>query len=140
MVGLGCGARSYTRELHYSSEYAVRAPGVRAIIAEYVARPDEAFGRADHGFRLDEDERRRRYVLQSLLTSDGLDLGAYRNRFGSDARDDLPELAALEPRGLAAPAPGRLRLTDAGVERSDVIGPWLYSRRVRDLMGGYEWR
>ena len=25
MVGLGCGARSYTRSLHYSNEYAVNA-------------------------------------------------------------------------------------------------------------------
>ncbi len=37
MVGLGCGARSYTRGLHYSSEYAVGASGVRAILRDYVA-------------------------------------------------------------------------------------------------------
>src|SRR5262249_2986370 len=32
MVGLGCGARSYTRGLHYSTEYAVRGRGVREIL------------------------------------------------------------------------------------------------------------
>jgi oxygen-independent coproporphyrinogen-3 oxidase len=41
MLGLGCGARSYTRGLHYASEYAVGARGVRGILADYVARPEE---------------------------------------------------------------------------------------------------
>ena len=52
MVGVGCGARSYTRALHYTTEYAVRARGIREILADYVARPDEAFERADYGFHL----------------------------------------------------------------------------------------
>jgi len=38
MVGLGCGARSYTRALHYSGEYAVGATGVREILAAYIAK------------------------------------------------------------------------------------------------------
>jgi oxygen-independent coproporphyrinogen-3 oxidase len=67
MVGLGCGARSYTRGLHYATEYAVGAPGVKAILAEYVARPAEAFDAAEYGCALDEEEQRRRYVIQSLL-------------------------------------------------------------------------
>jgi oxygen-independent coproporphyrinogen-3 oxidase len=137
MVGLGCGARSYTRSVHYSGRYAVRAAGVREILAEYVARPAENFAVADHGFRLDAGEQRRRYVLQSLLQAEGLSLPAYRRRFGTDALDDLPQLAELEPRGLARAEGDRLALTDAGLERSDAIGPWLYSPAVRALMEAY---
>jgi oxygen-independent coproporphyrinogen-3 oxidase len=140
MVGLGCGARSYTRSLHYATAYAVRGGGVREIIADYLARPDEAFDHADHGFRLDAEEQRRRFVIQSLLSHEGLDAAAYGRRFGASAWDDLPELAELEPLGLAARRDGRLCLTEEGVERSDTIGPWLYSAKVRDLMRDHVWR
>jgi oxygen-independent coproporphyrinogen-3 oxidase len=140
MVGVGCGARSYTRALHYATEYAVRAPGIREILADYVARPDEAFDHADYGLRLGPEEQRRRYAIQSLLSGEGLVLAAYRRRFGTEVFDDLPELAELPPLGLARRDPERLRLTEAGIERSDVLGPWLYSEAVRNLMGEYAWR
>jgi oxygen-independent coproporphyrinogen-3 oxidase len=139
MVGLGCGARSYTRAVHYSGAYAVRARGVRDLIADYVARPAESFAAVDHGFRLDGDEQRRRFVLLTLLQQPGLPLGEYHRRFGSDALDDLPQLADLEPRGLAVREGDTLSLTDAGLERSDVLGPWLYSAAVRQRMEGYQW-
>ena len=35
MVGLGCGARSYTRGLQYATEYAVGATGVRQVVEAY---------------------------------------------------------------------------------------------------------
>jgi oxygen-independent coproporphyrinogen-3 oxidase len=140
MVGLGCGARSYTRALHYSSEYAVGARGVREILAAFVARPEEAFAVADYGFRLDSGEQRRRYVLQSLLCQEGLDFTAYTRRFGPDVLEDLPCLAELAPRGLAERVENRLCLTAAGLEFSDALGPWLYSEQVRERMDGYTWR
>ena len=140
MVGLGCGARSYTARLHYASEYAVGARGVGEIIADYAARPAASFDRADFGIALTPEDRRRRHAIQSLLAPEGLDAAGYARRFGTDATADLPELAELEPLGLAATADGTLRLTDAGLERADAIGPWLYSARVRSLMEDYSWR
>jgi oxygen-independent coproporphyrinogen-3 oxidase len=140
MVGLGCGARSYTRGLHYSREYAVGAAAIRTILADYCARPTAAFRAADYGFHLDKDEQRRRYVVQSLLQVPGLSLAQYRQRFESDVFADLPELEELNVHGLAVMSPDRLQLTPAGLERSDVIGPWLYSRRVVELMNQYERR
>jgi oxygen-independent coproporphyrinogen-3 oxidase len=138
MVGLGCGARSYTRGLHYSREYAVGAAPIRAILADYVASPSASFRFADYGFRLDAHEQRRRYVIQSLLQAMGLSLGQYRIRFGTDALADLPELDDLEKNALAERTADRLRLTAAGLERSDVIGPWLYSQHVLALTDSYE--
>jgi oxygen-independent coproporphyrinogen III oxidase len=140
MVGLGCGARSYTGALHYGWEYAVGGRGVRAILDDYVARTDHDFDRVDFGYRLDEEDRRRRHVIQSLLSGEGLDDGDYLGRFGTDPFDDLPELAVLEEWGLAIRAADRLSLTESGLERSDAIGPWLYSEQVRRLMEDYSWR
>ncbi|HEY1379149.1 MAG TPA: STM4012 family radical SAM protein [Gemmataceae bacterium] len=140
MVGLGCGARSYTRRVHYGDEYAVRPAGVRDIIAAYIDRPAGRFALAAHGFHLDGDEQRRRYVLLTLLQADGLPLDRYESRFGTDALADLPELAELEPLGLARHDGDRLVLTAAGLERSDAIGPWLHSPAVRARMEGYSWR
>jgi oxygen-independent coproporphyrinogen-3 oxidase len=140
MVGLGCGARSYTHALHYSSEYAVGSQGVRAILADYVARPDADFAVAAYGHRLAPDDQRRRYVIQSLGPAEGLSFAEYRARFGGDALADLPQLAELPALGLAAQTADRLALTPAGMERADAIGPWLYSDRVQALMEAYELR
>ncbi|QSQ27481.1 STM4012 family radical SAM protein [Pyxidicoccus parkwayensis] len=139
MVGLGCGARSYTGSVHYSSEYAVGSREVRSIIAAYSERTEASFGEVGYGIRLDSDERRRRYMLLSLL-AEGVDLEAYRQRFCTDVLADFPELLELETHGLGRRVDGVLKLTDAGVERSDLIGPWLHSERVRDMMQEYAWR
>jgi oxygen-independent coproporphyrinogen-3 oxidase len=138
MIGLGCGARSYTRGVHYSSEWAVGARGVREIIDRWIDRPDEAFAVADHGFVLDGDEQRRRWLILSLLADEGADLAAYRRRFARDLADDFPELAELAARGLAGLAGGALRLTPEGLARADAIGPWLGSAAVRRRMAEYE--
>ncbi|AGC44669.1 coproporphyrinogen III oxidase [Myxococcus stipitatus DSM 14675] len=139
MVGLGCGARSYTGRVHYSSEYAVGSREVRSIIASYSERTSESFGEVGYGFRLSGEERRRRHMLLSLL-ADGVDFAAYRERFCSDVLEDFPELLELEAHGLARREGVGLVLTAAGVERSDLIGPWLHSEGVRALSEEYAWR
>lgn len=137
MVGLGCGARSYTRTLQYSARYAVTPAGVRSILADFSQRTPEQFAWADYGFELDQDEQHRRYVALTLLNQSGLPLDEYQSRFGSDAFIDLPQLQELEPLGLAVQEGNRLRLTSSGLERSDSIGPWLYSERVSGLMESF---
>ena len=140
MVGLGCGARSYTRALHYSSEYAVGATGVRAILKDYIARPAAAFDMADYGTWLDLEDQRRRYLIQSLLQVPGLSLADYRDRFRTEALADFPELNELPEHGLAALSETELRLTAAGLERSDTLGPWLYAAEVSERMKEFELR
>ncbi|GAA2898355.1 coproporphyrinogen III oxidase [Actinoplanes cyaneus] len=135
MIGLGCGARSYTRDLHYSFDYAVGVSEVRAVLDDYLSRPSTDFAYAEVGFALDAFEQRRRWLIKSLLRAEGLDPSAYRERFGSAAESDFPQLTTLVDNGLAEP--GGLRLTPAGLERSDAIGPWLTSGAVREAMAGY---
>lgn len=137
MVGLGCGARSYTGDLHYSFEYAVHATEVRAIIDDYVRTED--FTRARVGFAMTGDERRRRHLLQSLLQAEGLDRRAYRDRFGTDALDDF-DLSPFARRGWLEETPDALALTPEGLAYSDAIGPALFSPGVRALMDTYRVR
>jgi len=140
MLGLGVGARSYTERVHYSTEYAVGAAGVREIIGAYSARSDDDFSVIDYGAELDESERRRRHVILSILNSDGLDFAGYERRFSSTPEDDVPELLALEAARLATKVGEVMVLTEAGFERADAIGPWLQSPRVQSLMGSYQLR
>jgi oxygen-independent coproporphyrinogen-3 oxidase len=138
MIGLGCGARSYTSRLHYSFDYAVTMGQIRGIIDDYTVTED--FGRAVVGRRVDEDEARRRYLLQSLLQAWGLPVADYRRQFGTDPYDDFPvELGRLASRGwLADAGAGLVRLSAEGLAYSDAIGPEFFSPAVRAAMAAYE--
>ncbi|SPT49593.1 STM4012 family radical SAM protein [Actinomadura madurae] len=139
MVGLGCGARSYTSRLHYSFEYAVGAGQVRSIIDDYVRETD--FTTARVGFEVDDEERRRRHLIQSLLQAEGMDRDAYRARFGSDPLDDFPaDLKSFADREWLETSESTVRLTPEGLAYSDAIGPALFSSRVQALMDSYEAR
>jgi oxygen-independent coproporphyrinogen-3 oxidase len=134
MVGLGCGARSYTTDLHYSFDYAVGVGPVRAIIDDYVRRPASDFDHAEVGYHLDEAEQRRRWLVKSLLRSEGLAPADYAARFGTPLGADFPELGELAERGWLEHGADLVALTAAGMERADAIGPWLVSDAVRSAM------
>lgn len=116
LLGLGCGARSYTRELHYSTPYAVGSSGVGRILREYNETTD--FTRARFGYRLDANEQRRRSAVLSLLSEAGWQPDAFaefRDLVGSEEIRDG-------------------RLTALGLERADQIGPRFFSERVRQAL------
>ncbi|MBG0850512.1 STM4012 family radical SAM protein [Streptomyces spinoverrucosus] len=137
MIGLGCGARSYTAGLHYSFDYAVGMHEIRAIIDDYVHTTD--FSHAEVGYEMDTHEARRRHLLQSLLQAEGLPLDAYRARFGVAPADDFgPALERFADRGWLADDSTTLRLTPEGLAHSDAIGPALFSPAVRAAMAAYE--
>jgi oxygen-independent coproporphyrinogen-3 oxidase len=138
MVGLGPGARSYTRWLHYSTEYAVGQTGVRRIIEDFNGRNPGHHARADYGIRLDASEDKLRYVIKSLLRAEGVSLPAYAERFDGSPLVDFPHLQELFDLGLATGTADWLRLNDEGLTWSDTIGPWLYSDAVTERMSAYE--
>jgi len=138
MIGLGCGARSYTNSLHYSNEYAVGAKGISEILQAYIQTPDELFEYAHYGFQLDAEEQRRRYILLSLLSDEGLNFVNYRQRFASEVDADFPKLAELLSLNLAIKDEDSFHLTEFGIERSDTIGAWLFSKKVQELIEVYE--
>ncbi|MFE7481190.1 STM4012 family radical SAM protein [Streptomyces sp. NPDC057552] len=139
MIGLGCGARSYTSALHYSFDYAVDMREIRSIVDSFTATED--FSRAEVGRYVDAAETRRRHLLQSVLQAAGLPVADYRARFGTDPWADFPaELAEFAARGwLDTRAPdGVLRLSPLGLAHSDALGPALFSPGVRAAMAAYE--
>jgi oxygen-independent coproporphyrinogen-3 oxidase len=137
MIGIGAGARSYASALHYSTEWAVSFAGVKEIIRNYIETPRQRFAFAEYGIALSLAEQQRRYVVKSILRRDGLDLAAYRSRFGSDPREDFDELRQLVEAGCLVHADGCLLPTPVGFENSDAIGPWLYSTTVVERMNAF---
>jgi oxygen-independent coproporphyrinogen III oxidase len=140
MVGLGCGARSYTRQTHYSRDYAVRPKPVKAILQDYITADRDDFRLAHHGFELNLDEQRRRYLLYSLFTRPGTSLPAYQHRFGTTPTSDYPELLTWLERGWLTLTEGLLSPTETGLELSDALGPRLFSDAVRTRMAEYDHR
>lgn len=138
MIGLGCGARSYTRSLHYSSEYAVGRAATAEIIEAYVGATDADFALVTHGFELDLTEQQRRYIVKSILRVDGLDLDAYSARFGSEATLDHPLLERLMETDHLARHHGVVGPTPLGLAWSDAIGPAFASTTVRAAMDEIE--
>ena len=137
MVGLGCGARSYTRSIHYSNDYAVNSKEIKGILATYIDSDDAAFTATNYGFELSREEQQRRFILLSLLSDEGLDLDEYGDRFQSDVMMDFPELEVFQRLDWVERSPSRLSLTSLGLECSDVIGPALFSKKVNELMASY---
>ncbi|MCW3794982.1 STM4012 family radical SAM protein [Paenibacillus sp. LS1] len=136
MVGLGCGARSYTSEVHYASKYGVSYKATQSIIADYVAT--ERYDVADYGIVLSREEQRRRFILKALLHREGLTLSDYHQRFGTDVMSDYVWLTELLTEGMAQLENDEgkqiLRLTEEGLGYSDAIGDWLISAEVREQM------
>ncbi|HEY9060512.1 MAG TPA: STM4012 family radical SAM protein [Pseudobacteroides sp.] len=139
MIGLGCGARSYTKNVHYSYEYGVSHGVVKGIIESYIGT--KSYKYADFGFILNEEEQKRRFVLKSLLYKDGIDYYKYKELFSSRVMDDFTELSCLVELGYAkqynSDDKSVLKLTEEGLALSDSIGPWLMSQKVRDRMERY---
>lgn len=138
MLGLGAGARSYTNRVHYSTEYAVARGSVLAILQSYCEAAADSFRAAWFGAALDREEQARRYVLKSILRTEGLDGQRFKARFDTDPLTEFWELRELLAGGCLATSAGRLVPTDKGLELSDAIGPWLYSQAVLSRMKAYE--
>ncbi|MEK8211675.1 STM4012 family radical SAM protein [Paenibacillus sp. FSL L8-0463] len=135
MVGLGCGARSYTREVHYASRYGVSRKATESIIADYVS--SESYDTADYGIVLSREEQKRRFILKAVLHSEGLKLADYSGRFSASLWNDYPELNLLLQSGLGEVEEGILRLTPEGLGYSDSIGDWFISGEIRERMEGF---
>ena len=80
MIGLGAGARSYTSDLHYSTNYAVTRKATKAIIHAYSLK--ENFESIDYGFHLDKAEQINRFLIKSLIDGGRLNALSFSQLFG----------------------------------------------------------
>lgn len=139
MIGLGAGARSYTRHLHYSSEYAVARGNIKNIINDYIAKSSTDFEYIDYGIELPAEEQKRRFVIKSILHASALDMSRYESLYGNKLLSDFPQLDTLLQNKLAAIGEDqKMRLTSEGTNYSDAIGPWLYSGYIKELIQTFE--
>lgn len=139
MLGLGVGARSYTRKLHYSSDYAVGRSGVKQIIGNYNLQSKRDFNSINYGIKLSLEEKKRRYLIKSFCEGNGLLLDRYHLYFGTNVLNDFEsELAEMEKLGLLQISENRLTLSMKGRTLEDVIGPWLYSQSVKESIQKFE--
>lgn len=128
MIGIGCGARSYISNVHYSRKYAVNQSNIDNIIEAYLK--EENFYFATYGYVLSEEEIKRKYILKSILKVSGLDINMYFERFGTYPIDDFKELEELMDGGFLEADNSILHPTDTGIKYSDAIGCLFISNEV----------
>lgn len=139
MLGLGAGARSYTKYVHYSSDYAVGSKNVKSIIQNYSEKTPTDYAIADYGIQLNDAELKRRYLIKSILQVSGLDTQQYQAFFTSNVLAEHPQLLPLLESGLCFIDNDRyLKLTSQGIDFSDAIGAWLYSDEIVAKMSAFD--
>ncbi len=137
LIGLGCGARSYTRQLHYATRFATTQAGIRAILREWVMQTDEEFSLATHGIHLSLEEECRRFVIMSLLQAEGLSIAEFQDRFPGTDLHEMPGIDVLIYREWLIANNDRYVLTPLGLQNSDFVGPLLYSPSVLESLRAF---
>lgn len=135
MIGIGAGARSYTKTLHYSSNYAVTRKATKAIIHAYSMKTN--FTSIDYGFRLNEEEQIRRYLIKSLIDGGKLNAVVFAQLFDKKIYS-LPIIQKLLANKWLEEKEDCFQLTETGMEMEDAIGPLLFSEQVNQLMQAFE--
>lgn len=138
MLGLGVGARSYTKKIHYSADYAVGREGIKNIISDYNQRTLQDFSTIQYGFKLNLEEEKRRYLIKSFCENNGLLVKRYETIFSTSPFDDFPQLQELFELNLVEEKGKKITLNLKGRALEDVIGPWLYSMNVQNAIQSFE--
>lgn len=132
MVGVGAGARSYTKGLHYSSDYAVDRKEIKSIISNYSAR--ESFHSINYGVYLNDEEQKRRFLIKGITDGGTLSSIAYQHRFGTNAFEEFEFMKQLIEKKWLIKKGDNYVLSAEGMCYEDFIGPSLYSSQVKILM------
>lgn len=135
-LSIGCGGRSYIGNLHFCTPYHVRQKACRVQLDKYIATKD--FTKITHGFLLDKEEEKRRYVIKNILFISGLNEESYHNIFGTNPEDDFYLLKTWIKKGFLKKEGQNYKLTKQGLSLSDTLGPQLISTKVKGLMAEWE--
>lgn len=135
MIGIGCGARSYIGNVHYSRKYAVLQKNINEIIDDYIQETD--FSCAKHGYILNQDEMKRRYIQKSILKVTGLDIIDYESKFGKTP-NEFGEFNLLIENKFIEKQDNRYYPTDKGLLYSDAIGPLFISEIVKNKISEFQ--
>lgn len=151
-LSIGCGGRSYLRNLHFCTPYHVRQSSCLQEIMNFMQR--EEFGKVSFGYLLNGDEMLRRFVIKNLLHENGFTEKDYlearqickqygfedfmaETDFGSEdfaILRDFPVLDELRKIGLVTLEHPRIMLTEKGMGYSDAVGALFISEKVQERM------
>ena len=132
MLAIGCGGRSYLGNLHFCQPYAVSRGKCQKIISDYINTQDKT--NVTHGYLLNQEELKRRFVIKNLLHVNGISLSEYSETFKTELQNDFPILNEWAEQGFIKAISDRIQLTPLGLSLSDYIGPMLISEEVRQRM------
>jgi oxygen-independent coproporphyrinogen-3 oxidase len=136
LLGLGGGARSYSRELHYRNTYDSR--NGRTALLEYMRNIEAGRHSVESGVFLTGDERARQYAIGHMRC---LDDRKYKELFGLGVEEKFPELYAEMFRLELVERDGPiLRLTQEGLLFRDLLGRHMFSPEAKRLEDAYRSR
>lgn len=136
MIGVGCGARSYTSRIHYCREYFEKDENVKRALEKYIA--GENVGQVYYGIVPSESDWQRRALMRGLLNVRGVERKKYQKLFGHMPEDIFPQLKELEQLGFVSIDENFVRLTATGLMYSDSIGNLFISPEVRKRMDDFD--
>ena len=135
-LSIGCGGRSYLGNLHFCTPYYVRQKDCNMQLERYLATKDHR--KITHGFFLDKEEEKRRYVIKNILFTSGLNMGNFRKNFGKDVDKEFAILDIWKEKGYLKKEGDTYKLTTEGMALSDYLGPQLISSNVKGRMEEWE--
>ena len=132
MLGIGCGARSYIGNVHYSRKYAVEDKNINSIIDDYLKEENFAF--AEYGYKLSEEEQKIKYILKSILKITGFNTEDYREKFHTEPLEEFSELEKLLNEGYLIREGNRIFPSAKGLKYSDYIGTLFITDGIKRKM------
>lgn len=135
MLSLGCGGRSYVGNLHMCEPYEVEPAACGQVLDHFLEKTD--FFDGMRGYELDEDETKRRYVIQNLGYYKGVSGERFANRFGDNLMEEYrPVWESLLRQGSVCQVGEDFLLTEKGLGESDQILTRWISKKVEGRMEG----
>lgn len=135
VLGIGAGARSYLKECDLRNGYSTRHR--RTTIETYINAVNAGKLAATDGFRLSEDEKRRRRIILGLFD---LDRSTFFKDFSVDPFDLFkPNWIFLENRGLVEVSERSIKLTKLGARYRDNIAQFFFSSDVNKRVQKYHY-
>lgn len=135
-LGVGAGARSYAKKIHYCLPYKIDHLKIKKIVQNYIYTD---FSKIEYdGFLFDVDEMKRKFVILNLLDP-GLNSDIYYKNFGTNLFDEFnDELTALMEIGFIQESNHIFTLTRNGRKYCDIAVSIFESRNIQNLYKEYK--
>lgn len=138
LIGLGAGARSYIKNFHYSTDYAVMNNNKMKIIQDFIDTSWNQLEGKLHGIFLEEEEEMRRYIILNLLVNK-LNNTKLKEKFDTSLMQDFnEEIEALKAECcVTIDEKENILLSRKGFKYSSIIGRLFYSDTMTNLEESY---